>query len=192
MLSAAERGAGARGALVAALIAERDIRRGGRAHLGGPRGHGRERVEDSDVIEQVEAFEEAEAHGFSAGALRRLELDQALVHTVKQSRDQLARALRLPRSPEAPLDAEKAALTRAVLVGFPDRVGKRRDAGRHAIVFAGGGSGELSPESVVREAEFMVCVDARRQQQRTIIERASAIDAEDLLDRIFSQFCVGK
>lgn len=182
MLAAAERGAGARGALVAALIAERDIRRGGRAQLGGPRGRGRERVEDSDVIEQVEAFEEAEAHGFSAGVLRRLELDAALVHTVKQSRDQLARALRLPRSPEAPLDDEKAAITRAVLVGFPDRVGKRRDAGRPAVVFAGGGSGELSPDSVVREAEFMVCVDARRQQQRTIIERASAIDAEDLLD----------
>ena len=49
--------ADARRAKVAALIAERDIRRGGRAHLGGPRGQGRERVEDSDVIEQVEAFE---------------------------------------------------------------------------------------------------------------------------------------
>jgi ATP-dependent helicase HrpB len=181
MLEAASRGAGARGALVAALVAERDIRRGARATFGG-RGRGRERVEDSDLVEQLEAFEEAEAHGFSGGTLRRLELDGAQVQTVRKSRDQLARALRLPRSPDASLDDERAALARAVLVGFPDRVGKRREAGRPAVVFAGGGSGELSDASAVREAEFMVCVDVRRQGQRTVIERASAIDAEDLLD----------
>lgn len=184
VLEAGARGAGARGALMAALVAERDIRRRGRASLTahGERGRASSRVEDSDVVEQLEAFEEAEAHGFSAGVLRRLELDPALVHTVRQSRDQLARALRLPRAPDASLDDERAALARAVLVGFPDRVGKRREAGRPAVVFAGGGSGELSPESVVREAAFMVCVDARRQGPRTVIERASAIDAEDLLD----------
>jgi ATP-dependent helicase HrpB len=139
-------------------------------------------VEDSDVVEQVEAFEEAEAHGFSAGVLRRLELDPRWCTPSSRAATSWPAPCACRALPDAPLDAERAAIARAVLVGFPDRVGKRRDAGRPAVVFAGGGSGELAPESVVREAEFMVCVDARRQQQRTVIERASAIDAEDLLD----------
>ncbi|MEZ4324037.1 MAG: ATP-dependent helicase HrpB [Polyangiales bacterium] len=182
LVSANEQGAGARGALLAALVAERDIRRGVGAALGRGGGRARERVEDSDLIDQLEAFEEAEAHGFSGAALRRLELDGAQLQTVRKSRDQLARTLRLPRSPEAPLDEERSALTRAVLLGFPDRVGKRREPGRPAVVFAGGGSGELAPESVVREATFMVCVDVWQKGPRAVVARASAIDAEDLLD----------
>jgi ATP-dependent helicase HrpB len=144
-------------------------------------------VADSDVLELVELFEEAEAHGFSSSISRRLELDSGALRLVQKGRDQLARALRVEASAHASLSDEAHALTLALLVGYPDRVGRRRERGKSSVVFAGGGSGELADESVVREAEFLLCVGARRQRQRTLIDQASAITAEDLLEVFFER-----
>ena len=74
-----------------------------------------------------------------------------------------------------------AALGMAVLAAFPDRVGKRRRRGEAEIVFAAGGTAELARESVVRDAELLVAVDAEERRtgthRRTLVRVASAVRA---------------
>ncbi|HEV7893834.1 MAG TPA: ATP-dependent helicase C-terminal domain-containing protein, partial [Pyrinomonadaceae bacterium] len=68
----------------------------------------------------------------------------------------------------------------SVLAGYPDRVARRRaskdarDTSRE-LLLSGGGTAELSAESVVREAEFMVAVDAeeRGDSASTAFSRSS-------------------
>jgi ATP-dependent helicase HrpB len=96
-------------------------------------------------------------------------------------------------------DVEEASLLISILTGYPDRVARRREvASRDAreseieVVLAGGGAAVLAPESVVRQSQFLVAVDAeeRRAQGRqrargataTVVRLASAIEADWLLD----------
>jgi ATP-dependent helicase HrpB len=86
----------------------------------------------------------------------------------------------------------------SILAGYPDRVARRRtlsasEAGNAGaeLMLAGGGTAGLSPSSVVRQAEFLVAVDAeeRREQGRgrsgrgvALVRLASAIEPDWLLD----------
>ncbi len=80
-------------------------------------------------------------------------------------------------------DAEERVLLEATLAAFPDRVARRREPDKPALVFARGGAGELAPSSVVRGAEFLVAVDADERRERGILVRlAGAIDPAWLLD----------
>lgn len=68
------------------------------------------------------------------------------------------------------------ALHRAVLAGFPDRVGKVRG---DEVVLVGGGSARLSKESVVRSAELLVAVEIgggdRRASRWSVVRTATQI-----------------
>ena len=95
-------------------------------------------------------------------------------------------------------EAERELLV-CVLAGYPDRVARRR-AARGAreesreLLLSGGGTAELSPESVVREAEFLVAVDASERDDaartpksvasaaKSVVKLASAIEPDWLLD----------
>ncbi|MEJ7711901.1 MAG: ATP-dependent helicase C-terminal domain-containing protein [Pyrinomonadaceae bacterium] len=79
----------------------------------------------------------------------------------------------------------------SVLAGYPDRVARRR-AGAE-LLLAGGGSAQLAPECVVRQAEFLVAIDAEERPEpgigkgarpgaKSIIRLASAIEMDWLLD----------
>lgn len=100
-------------------------------------------------------------------------------------------------------DESERELLVSVLAGYPDRVARRRaskdvrDSSRE-LLLSGGGTAELAPESVVREAEFMVAVDAEERGDaatasarasksgagaaKSVVRLASAIEPDWLLD----------
>jgi ATP-dependent helicase HrpB len=184
VLDAEARGVASQGALLAALLSEREIRRSVRTRFDGPEARTDE-VGSSDLLARRDAFEGAEQEGLSDAALRRWELDRTATKSVARARDQILRALRPSREADRigdPMEEEEALLT-ATLSAYPDRVGKRRKKHGDAIVFAGGGSGKLAPTSVVKEAELVAALEvADSRRGPPMIRVASAVTAEQLLE----------
>ena len=56
---------------------------------------------------------------------------------------------------------------RAVLVGYPDRVGQRREARSPRVKLASGAGAVIGPQSGVREGEFLVAIDLLTAQGPT-------------------------
>ncbi|NOY93545.1 MAG: ATP-dependent RNA helicase, partial [Deltaproteobacteria bacterium] len=158
MLEAQDRGAGSRGALLAALMGEREIRRELRGHVGGGkrRAHG-DPLGASDLLARLERFEAAELDGLSNRSLRSHDLEPMATRAVAQARDRYARLLRVEREARAFLEDEEEALLVATLAGFPDRVAKL--AKGRSYRFAAGRSGELDQASVVEGSELLVAVE---------------------------------
>ncbi|HEX9050610.1 MAG TPA: ATP-dependent helicase C-terminal domain-containing protein [Anaeromyxobacter sp.] len=189
VVEAASRAAADEGALVAALLGERDLRdrralEGGALPATGP----------SDLLELAHVFEEAARARFAPERLRRMGVSPAAAQAVDRARRQLAgvaRSLRAPiatptatstgRSPLSPgqrpggegreegagpmgTTATEHAILLATLAAYPDRVARRRAPGSGEIVLAGGGSARLDPASVVREAPLLVAVDAEERR----------------------------
>ncbi len=199
LVEAARRGAARRGALFAALLGEREVRLAARTRFGdgvpagggggafafggGVPGGAAGPAGPSDLLAQLDAVEKATRGAHSPERLRARGLDPAATLAVLRARDQLLRLA--GRAAEAPLDteAEEQVLLEATLAAFPDRVARRREPSRPALVFARGGAGELTPSSVVRSAEFLVAVDADDRRERGVAVRlASAIDPAWLID----------
>ena len=174
-LAGDERRVGARAVLLAALLSERDIRVGHRSS------ESADHVGTCDLIEQLMAFERAEIDGLSPAVLRACSLDVSGTRNVDRLRRQLARSMGCEVSPRVSLYDEEEALREAVLVAFPDRVGRRRRAKSDEVVFADGGSGQLSASSVVKEAEFLVCSRARVNAGKTWVDAATEIESDWLL-----------
>lgn len=180
------RGVGQSGCVLVALLAERDIAQRARARFGETRGRDLE-TGPSDALERLERFEAAEAGGFDHGTLRALELDAGAVRAVARVRDRLVRSV---AREETATDGDQALLT-ALLAGFGDRVARRRSPGQAELVLARGGSVSQSPDSVVRDAEWLVVLDASESRGRAVAHRVSAIEPEWLLelfpDRVLDQ-----
>jgi ATP-dependent helicase HrpB len=74
---------------------------------------------------------------------------------------------------------------RALLSGYPDRVGRRREPGSPRLLLASGHGAVLGPESGVRSAEFVVALDVaagrRGEGQEARVRMASAVDREWLV-----------
>jgi ATP-dependent helicase HrpB len=201
LAEAAARGAADEGALVAALVGERELR--DRRALEGaalpPTG-------PSDLLELAHAFEEAARARFAPERLRRMGVNPGAAQAVERSRRQLARVGRelarstttstspptrttTPTATQGTTPTEHALLL-ATLAAYPDRVARRRAPGSDEIVLVGGGSGRLDPASVVRGAPLLVAVDAeeRRGDRRAgaraeaRVRIASAVTEEMLLD----------
>jgi len=114
-----------------------------------------------------------------------------------QQREEVAPARRVGRGrPRKPAEASEEALFLATLAAYPDRVARRRSPGSAEVVFAGGGSARLDEASVVREAPFLVAVDADEKRDRrgpgtkpaggrggqALVRVASVVTPEMLLD----------
>lgn len=182
-----ELGVAQEASLAAALLGERDIRSDARLKMGfgGKRELGVSGP--CDVLELMSRFAEAEAVNFRADGVKRAGLDvrgvQAVATTYRKLSGQLRR--RAPH-PEYP-DEVDAAVRRAILSGFPDRVGKRRRAGHPDIVLSQGGSAKLSETSVVHEGDLLVAVAADEQSSgggraQGAVRLATSIEANWLLD----------
>jgi len=195
-LEAAARGAAEGGALVAAILGERDLRDrraldGGALPPTGP----------SDLLELAHAFEVAARARFEPERLRRMGLNPGAAQAVERSRRQLLRAVRshgatstqastpAPTSRLPGTTPEEYALLLATLAAYPDRVARRRGPGSDEVVLVGGGSARVDPASVVREAALLVAIDAeeRRGDRRARatearVRIASAATEEMLLD----------
>ncbi|HSN92849.1 MAG TPA: ATP-dependent helicase C-terminal domain-containing protein, partial [Anaeromyxobacteraceae bacterium] len=196
VVEAAARGAPAGGALLAAILGERDLRE--RRALEGaalpPTG-------PSDLLELAHLFEEAARARFDPDRVRRLGLVPGAAQAIDRSRRQLERlargergspaaSARIPAATSTSTSGTDSALLLATLAAYPDRVARRRAPGSDEVVLAGGGSARLDPASVVREAPLLVAVDAgeRRGDRRGAgrgevrVRIASAATAEMLLE----------
>jgi ATP-dependent helicase HrpB len=185
LVEAERRGVGDDGAVLAALVGEKDLRAGVRArfdHASGPRALD-VATEPSDLLALLDQFREAEDSGFAAHALRAIGLDAGAVHAVARAKKQLARLVRNDdrKAPGSPKAVDEALLL-AVLAGFPDRVARRKRQGSRDLALAQGGTAELAETSAVRDAPWMVAVDAELVRGRTLVRVASGIEPEWLIE----------
>lgn len=128
---------------------------------------------DSDLFARLDAFREAEAHGFQAQALRAAGLDPAAAHQAREA----WRALGGRRAEEG-AEAEER-LLRALLAAYPDRLARAGGKGTYALL--GGGGARLAPESRVR-AELILALEAERSGREVRIRTASKVEPEWLLE----------
>ena len=170
LVDAEARGAGGDGALVAALLGERDVRlarrgRGQAAHTSA-----------SDVLDDLDALQADD------------NLDRNAARAVRRTAEQLGRftSRRNHSSDVAEIDR---ALSIALLTGFPDRVARRRRPGAPDLLLsdgAGGGAAVLHPQSAVQTADLLLAIDAeesgRGKDRKVTVRTASAIDPAWLLE----------
>jgi ATP-dependent helicase HrpB len=75
---------------------------------------------------------------------------------------------------------DETGLRRALLAGYPDRVGRRRAPGSPRVLLSSGHGAAIGPESGVRDAEFVLALDVtagkRGEMSEARIRMASAID----------------
>jgi ATP-dependent helicase HrpB len=170
--------------VAAAILSEGDIRATSRARFGDVH-QPDTATEASDIEALLDLYREVEDSRFSAGALRAAGLDAGATHAVARAATQLARATRRADRQAGSASAPES-LAISVLAGYPDRVARRVRAGARALALAGGGSAELSETSVVRDAEWMVALDAeehaRGARGGVLVRLASAIEPEWLID----------
>jgi ATP-dependent helicase HrpB len=185
VVEAERRGVAEEGALVAALIGERDIRVSSRTAFGGRGPETAGARGPSDPLELAELFAEAEGMGLSEHRVRSLGLEPRAVEAVARTKRQLTRAVR-NRAP-APADSEalEAALLAAILTGFPDRVARRRKPGERELVLASGRTARLSEQSVVHDAWLLVAIDAEEQPGRGAVVRSASAVSENLLLELY-------
>ncbi|MCL2776423.1 MAG: ATP-dependent helicase HrpB [Polyangiaceae bacterium] len=189
LVEAMARGVAEDGALLAAIIGERDLRAASKTRFdAGPARPHDVATDRSDLLSQLDIYREAEASGFSAGALRSIGLDHASVHATSRAHNQLLSLLRSTNNREssrANVPAGQAyddALLLSVLAGFPDRVARRKTQGSRDLVLAEGGRAELAEQSAVRDAPWMVAVSAEVIRGRTLVRVASGMEPEWLID----------
>lgn len=182
LCAAAEAGCAEEGAILAALLSEKDIRRPDFTQP--PRSRGPATQGDSDLLIRMADLAEAERHHFSAH-LRDRGIDPIAARQVSKVRDELRRiARRLGDAHESPPSDET--LLRLLLWAYPDHVCRRRSGDRSAGLMTGGSGVRLDAESVVRQSEFFIALDVRddpRSDAREAIVRiASAIQVQWLME----------
>src|SRR5262249_24355383 len=171
LLEGQRRGCGARAALAAALLSERDPfarpADPATARAGPPT--------PSDVLDRVEALEAFERHGPVTGSPG--PLSRAAARSVLRARDQLLRLLR-PEAPAAPPASSHEAPLRAALAAFPDRLARRREAGWRRGVMVGGRGVRLAGSSGVTGPELFLCVDVDAGQGEALVRQASGVERD--------------
>jgi ATP-dependent helicase HrpB len=195
MVEGERRGVGETAALVAALLGERDLRLASRTDFSGGRSGADTATGPSDVLELVDAFELARSLDFQPQRLRSHGLEPRSVEAVARAERQLTRLLkRARRSVEYDDDPEQALLI-SVLVGFADRVARRRKPQSLDLILSSGKSAKLSATSVVRNEELLLAVDVEERSGKTgatdgVVRVASAIRAEWLLELYADQIAL--
>ncbi len=158
-----------RAAFAAALLSERD------PFLRSRERRGARHVSDSDLFDRVRALEEFEDYGTLSSEVGELERNAA--RAVLRAKEQLVRMVRSDARPQG-----AAALARAVLAAYPDRLARRRAPGERRGVMVGGRGVALAEESAVADAELFVCLDLdagkRGERAEAQVRSASAVQRE--------------
>ncbi|MBY0552193.1 MAG: ATP-dependent helicase HrpB [Candidatus Obscuribacterales bacterium] len=174
LLEGGRRGQAGRAAICAALLSERAPFQRREAPVQASH------HSDSDVLDRISAIEDFARNGIrdsSAGKLLSGPAKQIL-----RASDQLLRLMRTPKSKHSE-SASTAhgdeAILRAIMVAFPDRICKRREAkGRRAIMVGGRGV-RLADESAVGTAELFVAVEVTDSgQAESLVRQASSIERD--------------
>ena len=66
-------------------------------------------------------------------------------------------------------------MQRCLLVGFPDRLARRRQAGKPQGLMVGGKGVKLSPESGVRDSELFLCIEVDGTSGEALVRQASSV-----------------
>ena len=121
----------------------------------------------SDLLVRLDLLAEAQRGAFAPG-LRTRGIDPGAARSVWRVREELD-----PARPAAPRVRRRApgdepdedTMLRWVVLAYPDRVVRRRGPSDATGVMVGGRGVRLTPESVVRDAEFFVALDPRDQRR---------------------------
>ncbi|MEY4578635.1 MAG: hypothetical protein RL701_3338, partial [Pseudomonadota bacterium] len=183
VFEAQARGAGAAACLLAAMLQERDVLLSARTRF--DRRDNDTQVGRSDLVHRLELIE-ALGDDRNPGRARGYGLDPGAVAGSVRTAERLRRLFG-DAYDDHKLDdvAREDALLMATCAAFFDRVAKRRSGQSSTVVFARGGSAALADSCVVREAEYLVVVDAREGKGKTreaSAYLASAIEPEWLLE----------
>ena len=186
VIEAERRGVAEDGALLAAMVGERDVRLETRSGLVRARAGRQVASGPSDLLDAMERFREAEKARFSAARLRELSLDPAATFRVERAQRQISRLLRsIKAGPVGAEDIDEALLI-STLAGYPDRLAKRRGAHSRELLLSGGGTALLSENSVVHEPDLLVAVDAEERKSvgapNVLVRVASTVEPEWLLE----------
>jgi ATP-dependent helicase HrpB len=183
LIAARDVGAARAGAAIAAILSEKDLlARDGPSRYGPgtAQGTGRDRLRSrigrSDVLERLDLLAEAERARF-APALRHTGIDPRSARQVAQARDQLLRELGRTHDRPGGANVDEDAVLKWLLLAFPDRVVKRRGAAGGGLMVGGRGA-RLGPDSVVREAELFLALDARTDRRNGALEAQVNIASE--------------
>lgn len=183
LLAAAAAGIVSEGALAAALLSERDLRRGATTDHGTPAA--------CDLWESIELFREAHAFKFDPRRCAELGIEGTAARSVHRVAERLQAQLKrvtAVSSPVSPVPNPDLALRQALLLAYPDRVARRQG---DQFVLSGGRLARPGRGSVVRDAAFLVALDAEESRSGggkiVTIERASAVEPEWLVDAFAEQ-----
>ncbi len=192
-------------AAIVALIGERSLDAKSFAPHSSDQKRNAKSIGPSDLLMQLDVLAEAERVKFEPEELRARKINPGAAKSVDRVRRQLISVSRQNKTPNQPLIAAEnveEALIISILCGFPDRVARRKvqkgklgsDNEKEILLLSNGGAARLSEASVVRDAEFLVAVDAAEKRYSgldskgrdgvnvTMVETASAIEPEWLLD----------
>jgi ATP-dependent helicase HrpB len=193
LLAAAQAGALREGAALAALLSEKDILAVDTSTPFRDRGPSTQGA--SDLLVRLELLDRAERSNF-APHLRSEGIDPIAARSAARLREELFRqSRRLPARPQVrdvagllpyrrreTTQPDEATLLKLPLYAYPDRVVRRREKDPAAGVMVGGGGVRLAPESIVRQGEFFVALDARHDQRsaarEAMVRIASGIEPE--------------
>jgi ATP-dependent RNA helicase HrpB len=178
LCAAADAGCPNEGAALAALLSEKDIRRPDFTQA--PRSRRPATQGDSDLLLRMNDLHQTS---------RDPGIDPIALRQASNVRDQLRRiAARLSDNRQVPPTDET--LQRLLLWAYPDRVCRRRAGDRSAAAMVGGGGVRLDAESVVRQSEFFLALDARddpRSEAREALVRIASAIQPSWLAEMFPQ-----
>ena len=188
LIAASEAGRLSDGATIAALLSEKDIVAASPFAEGRARGPATQG--DSDLTYRLDLLAQAERDRFHPG-LRDRGVDPVAARQVAKTRDELLRiARRLEGRRRGHAAPDDDVLLKLPLLAYPDRVCRRRASDPTAAAMVGGGGVRLAPESVVRQPEFFVALDARQDERsarrEALVRVASAVRVE-WLEELFPQ-----
>lgn len=162
------------GALCAAMLSERS------AFFRSAGGH-RQPLSahwESDPLERARALlawrNERGSESTPFGTISR-DAARSIFRVAEQTEKEAVRTLGEP--PNAREDEEEV-LGRALLLAYPDRLARRREAQGDRGRMVGGRGVKLAPESGVRQCEFLVCVEIDGAGSEALVRQASAAPRE--------------
>jgi ATP-dependent helicase HrpB len=183
LLESVRRGIPHKGAMAAAILSERPVQ------------SGKPDLADKSVLKEGESdFEaldylihRAEQSGFSPAVCLRLGMNAGAARQVLRTQAYFISLLRRLKLNAHDSKGGPYALSRALLLSYPDRLARWRDNGTLQYVMRGEKSGELAPDSAARGSRLIVATDIREvrnrgQQAKTILTLACGVDEEWLIE----------
>ncbi|MGB7157624.1 MAG: ATP-dependent helicase C-terminal domain-containing protein [Tepidisphaeraceae bacterium] len=188
LIDAADAGIAGEGATIAALLSEKDIVLTDNSTP--PWARGPTTIGPSDLLLRMDLLAELERADFRDARDRGV--DRMAAAQVARVRDELLRVAR--RAGDARQVADRAAseedLLKLPLLAYPDRVARRRESNPSAGVMVGSVGVKLAAESVVRQGEFFLALDARsdaRSATREALVRVASRIEVGWLEELFPQ-----